>query len=108
MFKFEMEGMDKLQKQLKDMERAAKSLEKGESVQFDDLFNQVFMEKYTQFSSFDDFLKAGGFVVESQEEFEAIPDQDMNDHVSKTTNFRSWEEMFHAAGEKYFIKRLGL
>ena len=31
-----------------------------------------FMKKYTSFSTLDDLLKAGGFNVESEEDFESI------------------------------------
>ncbi len=107
MSKFKMEGFDELKKQLKKMERAAKELEKGNSVSFDVLFNQSFMSKYTQFNSFEEFLSAGNFKVESQEDFEAIPDEDMDIHVSKTTQFNSWEEMLNTATSEYVAKRLG-
>ena len=35
-------------------------------VSFSELFNESFMKKYTNFSSFEELLSAGGFVVNSQ------------------------------------------
>lgn len=101
------EGFDKLQNRLKQMEKAAKELEKGESVPLLVLFSPEFMIDYTQFSSFEEFLSAGGFEVNSQEDFESIPDEVMDAHVANTTEFDSWEEMFSKAGEQYIAKKLG-
>jgi len=102
-----IDGLDKLQNRLKQMEEAAKELEKGESVPFSVLFSSVFMGQYTQFNSFEDFLSAGGFEVNSQEDFEAIPDEAMDTHVAKTTKFGSWDEMLSTAGKEYVEKKLG-
>lgn len=107
MSQFKIKGLDKLQKQLKNIERAAKELEKGENVSFDVLFNPSFMRKNTQFNTFEDFLTDGNFVVNSQEDFEAIPDKDIDDHVSKTTKFNNWQEMLDTAATEYTIKKLG-
>lgn len=105
--KIEFEGLDELQNNLKQMEKAAKELEKGENVPFSVLFSSTFMNKNTQFNSFEEFLSAGGFEVNSQEDFEAIPDDDMDTHVAKTTKFNSWDEMLSTAGEEYIVKKLG-
>lgn len=102
-----IKGLNQLQKQLKQMERAAKSLENTHSVSFDELFSNSFMRKYTQFSNFDEFLKAGNFIVNSQEDFEAIPDNEMDLHVGRATKFSSWQDMLGKAGEEYALKKLG-
>ena len=107
MSNFKMKGLDKLQKQLKTMEHAAKDLERGKEVSFEDLFTQSFMSKNTQFNSFDDLLKSGNFIVESQKDFEAIPDDEMDNHVVNTTNFANWKEMLDTAASEYAIKKLG-
>jgi len=103
-----IKGFDKLEKQLKKMQQGAKELGKIKTVSFDDLFSFSFMGKYTEFSSFDKFLEAGNFIVNSQEDFEAIPDDDMDSHVIKTTNFSSWEDMLGKATEIFTLSKLGL
>lgn len=100
-------GFDKLEKKLKKMEQSAKELDGEHEVAFSDLFTKSFMNKYTNFSTFDDFLTAGGFDVNSKEDFEAIPDDDMDNHVSDTTKFSSWQEMLNEAAEEYTLKKLG-
>lgn len=104
---FKISGLDDLQKKLKKMEKATKELDGQHQVAFDDMFAKSFMLKYTNFSTFDEFLTAGNFVVNSQEDFEAIPDTDIDAHVSKTTKFSSWDKMLNKAGEEYTIKKLG-
>ena len=104
---FKISGLDDLQKELKKMEKAAKELDGENQVAFNDLFTRSFMSKYTNFSTFDEFLNAGNFIVNSQEDFEAIPDDDMDCHVQGTTKFSSWEEMLGSATEKYVAKQLG-
>lgn len=102
-----IQGLDEFQKNLKRMEKAAKNLGNTHSVSFDELFKSSFMRKYTNFSNFDEFLEAGNFIVNSQEDFEAIPDSEMDSHVSKTTKFSSWEKMLSKAGEEYALRKLG-
>ncbi|AEV17605.1 MULTISPECIES: hypothetical protein [Geobacillus] len=103
----EIKGFDEFKKQLQNMKRAVQELSETRTVPFSELFTQSFMEKYTQFSSFDDFLKAGGFFVETQEDFEAIPDEDMDKHVAKTTKFSDWQTMLDTAVSEYALKKLG-
>lgn len=100
-------GLDKLQKQLKKMEKGAKELEKTTSVSFGELFTTSFMRKHTKFSSFDDLLSAGGFEVNSSEDFEAIPDDVFDNYISSCTKFSSWKNMLDEATSEYALKKLG-
>lgn len=104
---FKIEGFDKLEKQLKKMQQRAKELENTKTISFDKLFTSSFMQNYTNFLSFDDFLEGGNFIVNSQEDFEAIPDRDMDIHVSNTTKFSTWQDMLNRATEIYISKKLG-
>lgn len=105
--KFKMDGFDDLNKKLNQMQQAAKEMEKGEEVSFDVLFNQSFMVKNTQFNSFDELLKAGNFVVNSTEDFEAIPDNEFDQYIAKSTQFDNWEDMRNTAATDYAAKKLG-
>lgn len=107
MSKFKVNGLDELQKQLKQMERAAKKLNGKQEIPFSKLFTPAFMRKYTSFSSFDELMEAGGFHAETSEEFEAIPDAPFDAHVAATTKFSSWEDMLGEATEQYVAKQLG-
>lgn len=65
------------------------------------------MQKHIDFSSIDDLLESGGFHAETNEEFEIIPEDQLDAHISKTTSFDSWEELFDAAIEQYITAQLG-
>lgn len=107
MSSFKITGLDKLEKQLKQMEKGAKELSKTSHVSFEELFPVSFMRKYTSFSSMDELLDAGGFKVESQEDFEAIPDIEFDKHIRENTRFKSWEDMLGEATSQYAAKKLG-
>lgn len=70
-------------------------------VYFTDLFNSEFMKLYTQYNTIEELLLAGGFEVNSEEDYEAIPDEIIDSHVAKTTNFQSWKEMLTEAVKDY-------
>jgi len=103
-----MQGLDKLQKKFEQMQKAAKELEKTKTVSFNELFTSSFMKKYTKFSTIDEFFEAAKFVINSQEDFEAIPDEELDAHVKNSTAFSSWEDMLSKATEIYISKKLGL
>lgn len=103
---FEVKGLKEFQKKLDDMAKAAKRLD-GSTVSFDVLFNKTFMKKYTVFATFDELLDAGGFIVNSQEDFEAIPDDVFDKHIKSYTKFKSWADMLNEASSQYAAKKLG-
>lgn len=104
---FKITGLNELQKELKQMKKATKELEQTKQVSFDNLFTTSFMQKYTSFSSIDEFLNAGGFTAQTQEDFEAIPEKELDKYISNTTNFKNWEDMLGEATEQYVLKKLG-
>jgi hypothetical protein len=108
MFSMEVHGFDQLDKQFKQMEKAANKLDGTNEVPFGDLFPISFMRKYTSFSSMDELLIAGGFKVECQEDFEAIPDDVFDCHIAKTTKFKTWEDMLNEATSRYISQELRL
>ncbi|SHI30439.1 hypothetical protein [Desulfosporosinus lacus] len=75
-----------------DQQQNAANAAEG-SIPFTDLFSSQFMQQYTQFDSIDELLSSGGFEVNSEEDYEAISDEDIDAHVVKTTKFNSWKEM---------------
>lgn len=91
----------------KNLKKASRELDGKHQVSFDNMFTKSFMCKHTPVSNFDEFLTAGGFEVNSQEDFEAIPDADMDNYVIKSTKFSSWQEMLDTAAQEYALKKLG-
>lgn len=100
-------GFDELENYLKQLEQNVKDLENTKSVTFDELFIPKFMHQYTSFDTIDDLLLAGGFEVNSSEDFKLIPDDVLDKHISEHTNFSSWQEMLNSAASEYAARKLG-
>ena len=107
MGKIEFKGLDKLQKDLQRMERNAKKLHGTQNIPFEKLFTPAFMRKYSSYSSIDALLKAGGFQADTNEEFESIPQKELDAHIAKSTKFKSWQAMLDEAAEQYILSQLG-
>lgn len=106
-FKFDDRGLKKFQKDLEKMAKKAQELDSENQVPFNQLFNEKFMRKYTSFNDFDSFIKAGFDNIETEEDFEKIPDEEMDAHVKATTSFDTWEEMLKEATGEWIANQLG-
>lgn len=69
-----------------------------------DLFTPDFMQNYTEFTTFDAFLDRSPWPVETQEDFEAIPADELDAYVRERTGFDSWETMLSVAGREYVLR----
>lgn len=101
------DGFDELEKELKTLQKKASELEGTHDVPLDELFTSDFLKKHSSFSSFDELLSAGNFEVNSQEDFDAIPDDVFDRHIASVTDFDSWESMLGEAASEYTYKQLG-
>jgi len=104
---FEIKGLKEAQEKLKKLSEDAEQLD-GQSVALSEVLTDVFIQNNSSCDSLDDLIKASGFTVESQADFEAIPDDEWDDFISKITNFDSWQEMINSAGAIYARSKLGL
>ena len=98
-----IEGIDNFEGESNCPQKAVKNSE--DPITFTELFTSEFMRLYTQFESIEELLSSGGFKVNSEEDYEAIPDEDIDAYVVNTTNFRSWKEMLIEAIEAYTINQ---
>lgn len=104
----EFEGFDELEKSLEEISRKAQEMEEGIEVSFNDLFDEAFMHEYTSSNNWDELLDNSGFVVETNEDFENIPEEEWDEYINKTTSFETWEEMIDKAYEIFTLNQLGL
>lgn len=74
-------------------------------IEFDKVFNISFMRKYTNYKTFAKFLTGGKFNITCQKDFEELPEELMDKHVSKNTQFKTWQEMLDFATDKYIISK---
>ena len=107
MFEFKMEGFDKLQKKLKDLERNIKNLEGEQAIPFNELFTQDFIKRNSHFETLDDMFKQSGFSINSQEDFKNIPDKEWDNFIAGNTKFKNWKEMLDAAVNEWVKRKLG-
>jgi len=106
MFEVEVSGLDEIRRNLEDLRCKIEALER-EGIPFAELLPIDFLRKHTEFESLQDMLRASGFVVESREDFEKIPDDEWDNFVRSHTRFSSWEEMVGAAWEEWVGRKLG-
>lgn len=102
----EFSGFDGLEKNLKKIQKKAEKLSEKQEVSFDVLFNKEFMIKHTSFEDFDMFLKNGGFEVNNQQDFENIPENELDSYIEKETKFDNWQQMLDESAGEYFNKQL--
>ena len=104
--KFDDSGLKKLRKKLREM----KDLEHGKNVPIEELLNPKFMKRYTKSRDFEEFILESGLINSekpiTKEVFEAIPNEDWDEYISKHTSFSSWHDMLEKAGEEYLANRL--
>lgn len=101
-----IEGFDKLLKELTEIEETVEKYN-GTQVSFGDLFTSEFMGAHTEFSSFDEWMSAGHFKFENQEEFDAIPTPILDRYVKHSTDFITWQDMLDEAGQIFLTCQLG-
>jgi hypothetical protein len=90
-------GLERLQQKLRDFKGT-------HSVPMNDIFPSDFMREHTNFGSIDDMFAASGFKVETAEDLKAIPDDEWDAFVLRTTRFESWADM-KQAGATLWTKR---
>lgn len=100
-FKFEVTGLDKLQKELENQVKKIEEL--GGNVPFVELFPETFMTTYTNFKNIQDFVDKSGFDFENMETINAT---ELDNFVREHTSFPNWEEMKNQAAEIWVNKQL--
>ncbi len=103
-----IKGLDKLQKNLNELEKKVKDIDGKHNVPLSELLDDSFISSCSSFSNLDDLIKASGFKVESQEDFEAIPDDEWDSFIKSNTSFNNWHAMLQAATAEWAKKKLGL
>jgi hypothetical protein len=101
-------GFDELQKKLKKMADGAKELEGEHQVAMPDLLTESFVSSHTPFKDAQELFDNSGFKIESQEDFQAIPDAEWDIYISSVSDFENWEQMLQSATAEYAQRKMGL
>lgn len=97
--------LPELSKTLENISKEVEYLSKQKSIAFEDVITKSFMTENTPFNDFEEFLKGGGFSINSQEEYDSIDQSEFDSFVSSITKFSGLQEMIDFAGREYLKKR---
>ena len=102
----EIRGLDEAMRSLKRLEDNTWALSGRHDIRSSEFFPPPFMRQHTKVASFDALLEASGFKIESQADFEAIPEAEWEKVIRANTSFSSWREMQEKAGVEYAERKL--
>ncbi|AQZ81203.1 hypothetical protein BUM88_06060 [Acinetobacter calcoaceticus] len=91
---------------LKKLTENAKKLNGEQQVSLGTLFNEGFLQANTDFENIDELFEKAGFKVETEEDFAAIPQEDIDTFVRENTKFESFTDMQQHAATEYMRKQL--
>ncbi|MCM3342018.1 hypothetical protein M3650_26180 [Paenibacillus sp. MER TA 81-3] len=89
---------------LKELQGQRTIEEDSSHISLDELFNESFMVKHSNFKSFEEFLEKGNFQVQTREDINNIPDELFDRHVARETGFANWKSMLNTATMDYASK----
>ena len=113
MFEIKIDGIKEVADTLNHLQKNVEELEEKKEISIGELLNEEFMNKYTKWNNFNDFiinskLVPEGTTVLTKEIFEAIPDKEFNEYVTNNSSFESWIEMLQTALKDYIKRKSGL
>jgi hypothetical protein len=97
MFEIKIEGLDELQRNLEQLGDRASQINGRQEIPMTELLTPGFLAKHSRFLSTNEMFEAGGFKVESTEDFAKISDDEWDQFIQQNTTFVTWEEMLSAA-----------
>jgi hypothetical protein len=101
-------GLEEFQRKLRELKDRVESLSGEHSVPIFELLSPSFLAGCTLFNSAEELFTKSGFKVESQADFDAIPNEAWDEFIHENTSFSSWKEMLDAAGAAWVNERLNL
>lgn len=99
--------LDELADEFGEMADNAAELEGENEVSFDELFTDEFMRQHSEVNSIEEFFEESQWDVSSEEDFEAIPEDEFDEYIDSHTEFDSWGEMQRAAVEDWTARQIG-
>jgi hypothetical protein len=100
-------GLDEFQRSLGNLSAKAQALSGDHNVPLKELLSDSFVRSHSQFNSLEDLFEASGFSVNSQEDFEKIPDAEWDTFIRGNSDFPDWKSMLGSAGTEWMKTQLG-
>lgn len=101
-----IEGLDELQEKLDILTKKVHELD-GLNIPMSEVLTNDFISRSTKFSSLEELLEASGFKIKSQDDFAAIPVDDLDRFIRSNSPFDSWNALLSTAGSEWAKKKLG-
>jgi hypothetical protein len=102
----EIEGFEEFADELDQLQRRAEAVDGENAVSFTELFPAGFMQTHTDFESIKAFFEASPWTVESEADFERLPEDEFDAYVDEHTGFDSWDAMLSAAAREWIGRAL--
>jgi len=102
-----IKGLDGLQRKLDDLANKAAEIDGSHELSLTELFPDYFMLRFTQFSTMEEMFASSGFEINTQQDFENIPEDKWDSFIEAHTQFPSWYEMKQAAANEWIRKKMG-
>ncbi|EMA13882.1 hypothetical protein BDK61_4314 [Haloarcula quadrata] len=105
----QIDGFGDLADQLDSLAGDIESLDGENEIPINELFRPQFMQTHTEeFESFEGFIDASPWTVETEADFEAIPEDEFDAYVAEHTVFKDWESMLSAAGKEWVVRQISI
>jgi len=99
-------GLENLEERVgKALDRIGE-LEAGTRVQSDTFFSQPFMRNHTEFESFTAFCEQSPWPLDGVGDIQDISREQLNEYITATTDFETWEGMKTQAAEEEIIDQI--
>jgi len=91
---------------LKRLAENVNALDGSQEVLFLEIMSPDFIRSVSRFDSFDSFAKGAGYIVLTEDDLKAIPDEPWDDFIRTETSFESWLEMQKAGFAQHMKRKL--
>jgi len=94
-------GFDELKRKLEEIS--------GENeVSFGELFPDKFVKIHTNFKTLEGLFEESEYEVETQEDFEQIPQEKWDKFIENNTEFSNWKDMTEKAFQEWVSRKLNI
>ena len=106
MLDIKITGLDEFERLLKQLERNARSIGGKRLVDLSDLLNPEFLGRHTKFTSLEQLFEESPFQIETQEDFDALDERELDSFIRASTRFRSWQDILDEGANEWAEKKL--
>ena len=104
-FDFEIKGLDKFQKEIKNLKRKVKSIGGKRQVKLTELLTDSFIRNNSDYNSLQNMVDSFPREIDPEKDFKS---KEWNEFVRAKSKFNSWKEMLQAAHSEWVKKKLDL